>query len=156
MPKNTLERYRDVTVVNADHIILKIALDLKEKDENFQRKAFAGTALSGYFYLHAIHEFPTIVLECVMSPDGTDAVSAVYVKNRIFNSGGSLIEARTALIEAIAQAVGLSAEGIGIEDAGRGRMLGLNELTTGQLIDTLAGHSSKSIIQTGGHTINKL
>ena len=153
MPEKTLEQYRDVVVVNADHIALKISLDLKEQPLDAQRRAFAGHRDAGYFYLHETAEFPNMVYECIASPDGGDAIASVYMGHRIFNSPGELISARANMIKAIAFKTGLSVENIGIDDPGRGRSLNLCELSTGQLIDTLAGFSSKSIIQTGGHTM---
>jgi hypothetical protein len=153
MTSNTLDRYRTVVVVNADHIALKISLDLKEQSLDVQRRAFAGSKSAGYFYLHSTEEFPDMVYECVASPEGDDAIASVYLGHRIFNTPGELMSARENLISAIAAQVGLSVEGIGIDDPGRGRSLSLTELSTGQLIDTLAGCSSKSIIQTGGHIV---
>ncbi len=151
-PEQVSDSMRDVVVINHDRTALEISFDLKEKPKNEQRAAFAGSRETGYFYMHRIDKFPDTVYECVVSPDGGDAIASVYKNNRIFQNPGELIRARETLIKAIAQKVGLTPESVGVEDEGRGRVLGLSELSTGQLIDMLAERMGRSIITTASHS----
>lgn len=146
--------YLDVVVVNSGNSILKLSLKLRSKSEEDQRKAFAGSSLAGYFYLFRDHEVPDMVYECIASKEGGDAISALYVNHRIFNSVGTLIAAREHLIRAIAEKVGLSPEAVGIDDPGRGRSLPLKDLSTGQLIDLLAEKMGKTIMTTESHVVS--
>ena len=60
------------------------------------------------------------------------------------------------LIAAVAERVGLSVESAGVNDEGRGRMLGLAELSTGQLVDLLAERMGSSIVvpnNRGGYAV---
>ncbi len=151
MSQDTLSQYADVVVVNSAKIALEIALTLKQQPQHTQRDAFAGSRETGHFYLYRLDKFPDTVFECVASPDG-DAITSLYKNHRIFGSAGELMRARGQLIAAISEKVGLSAESIGIDDPGRGRALSLNELSTGQLIDTLAERMGQSILVTDSHS----
>lgn len=151
-PDQVLESVRDVVVINHDRTALEIAFHLKEQPKEVQRKAFAGTEKSGYFYLHRIDKFPDTVYECVMSATDGDAISSTYKNHRVFQNVGELIRARELLVEAIAQKVGLSVQGVGVDDPGRGRTLSLNEMATGQLIDMLAERVGKSVVTTNSHS----
>lgn len=152
MSQEILDQYKDVVVVNANHIALEISLNLKSKNMQEQREAFAGNYATGFFYLNRIDKFPDTVFECVVSPSG-DAITSLYKSHRIFSEPAELMRARERVAKAIAESVGLSAEGVGIEDDARGRTLGLNELSTGQLIDMLAQRTiGKSIIVTNSHS----
>lgn len=155
MSQEILDQFSDVVVVNADHIALQISLDLKARHLNDQRKAFAGEARSGFFYLHRMDKFPDIVFECVMSISG-DAVTSLYRNHSIFNTPGELTKARGLLLRAVAGKVGLSVEAVEIQDDARGRGLGLEELATGQLIDMLAERTGKSIVVTNSHVTTEL
>lgn len=146
-----LKDYLDVVVVNSQKTALALSLDLKNLPQEKQRAAFAGERSSGYFYLHSMDAHPGDVMECVVSLEG-DAITSVYKGHRIFNSVGELVRARTDLVNAIAEKVGLSVGAIGIEDQSRGRALGLSELATGQLIDLLADRVGKSIVVTDSHS----
>lgn len=151
MSQDTLSQYSDVVVVNGAKIALEIALTLKQLPMHVQRSSFAGSAETGHFYMHRLDKFPDTVFECVASPEG-DAITSLYKNHRIFGSAGELMRARRHLIDAIAAKVGLSVESIGVDDPGRGRALGLNELSTGQLIDTLAERMGQSILVTDSHS----
>ena len=94
-------------------------------------------------------------METVVSPKG-DAITSVYMNHSIFASLGDLQRARTDLIAAVADRVGLSVESAGVNDEGRGRMLGLAELSTGQLVDLLAERMGSSIVvpnNRGGYAV---
>lgn len=151
MSQNTLDRYRDVVVVNADHIALALSLELKKQPLSVQRDAFGGSNLGGYLYMYRSDQHPDKVLESVVSAFG-DSITSLYMNNRIFGSVGELITARETLIKAIAEKVGLSPAAVGIEDSSRGRSLNLCELSTGQLIDTLAERMGSSIVVTNNHS----
>lgn len=151
MSQAILDKYRDVVVANANHIVLEISLDLKNRPLAEQREAFAGEVQSGFFYLHRIPKYDEAVFECVVSGTG-DAISSAYINHPIFNTVGDLLKARRELVFAIAEKVGLSVEAVGVDDPGRGRQLGLNELSTGQLIDMLADRVGHSIIVTNNHS----
>lgn len=151
MSQEVLDQYRDIVVVNASHIILEISLDLKARSLQEQRASFAGSYATGFFYLHRIDKFPDTVFECIMSPVG-DAISSIYKNHRIFSEPAELMRARDHLCRCIAEKVGLSVEGVGIEDKARGRTLGLNELSTGQLVDMLAERMGQSVLVTNSHS----
>ena len=146
--------YLDVVVANSNNRILKLSLKLRSKSSEDQRKAFGGSPLAGYFYLFRDHEVPDMVYECVPSRELEDAISSLYVNHRIFNSVGTLVAAREHLIKAIAEKVGLSPEAVGIDDPGRGRVLPLKDLSTGQLIDLLAEKMGKTIMTTDSHVVS--
>lgn len=148
-----LDKYRSVVVDNNHKKGLALAMELRKRPVEQQRAAFSGTRESGYFYLFADEKTsPGVVYECVASLDGGDAITSVYVHHPIFNSPGALISARTEMIRALADKVGLSVESVGIDDPGRGRVLGLQELGTGQLIDLLAERMGQSIVTTNTHS----
>lgn len=151
MSEKVLQAFSDVVVVNGNHIALEISLDLKNRPQSQQREAFAGDFAAGYLYLHRMDKFPDMVFECVVSVAG-DAISSVYKNHRIFATTGELLKARQLLTSAIASKVGLSANSVGIDDPGRGRTLGLTDLSTGQLIDMLAERMGSSIIVTTSHS----
>ena len=150
-PEQVTESTRDVVVVNHEKTALEISFDLKESTKENQRLAFAGSRNAGFFYLHRIDKHPDMVYECVVSQEG-DAITSVYRNHRIFQNHGELIKARVLLINAVAQKVGLSPEGVGVDDPGRGRVLGLVELSTGQLIDMLSEKIGQSIVTTDSHS----
>lgn len=151
MTQDILQAYSDVVVVNSAKIALEISLTFREQHQSVQRAAFAGTRETGHFYLYRIDKFPDTIFECVASPAG-DAITSLYKNHRIFGSAGELMRARKHLIDSISEKVGLSAESIGIDDPGRSRALSLSELSTGQLIDTLAERMGQSILVTDSHS----
>lgn len=152
MTQETLQRYADVVAVNADRIALELSLLLKNEPPEVQRKTFGGSREAGWFYLYHNAKHPDSMFECVMSQEGGDSITALYKTNRIFGSVGELISARETLIRAIAEKVGLSREAVGIEDPGRGRTVGLVDLSTGQLIDMLAEKVGSSIVVANNHS----
>lgn len=129
--------YGDVVVVNSERLATKLSIGLRDVAENVRRDCFAGDNQVGWFYLYRDDDVSADkVLEVVMSKAG-DRVVSVYVNHPIFQSRSELMHARRALIKAISKERGLSVESIGVEDPTRGRLLGLDELATGQLIDLL-------------------
>lgn len=151
MSQEILDQYRDIVVVNATHIALEISLDLKARALHEQRESFAGNFATGFFYLHSIDKFPDTVFECIVSPNG-DAITSVYKQHRVFSEPAELMRARDRLCHAIAEKVGMSIEGVGVDDEARGRTLGLNDLSTGQLVDMLAERMGQSIMVTNSHS----
>lgn len=151
MSQEVLDQYRDIVVVNASHIALEISLDLKARSLQEQRESFAGNFATGFFYLHRIDKFPDTVFECIVSPSG-DAITSLYKNHRIFSAPGEVMRARDRLCHSIATKVGLSIEGVGVEDAARGRTLGLSDLSTGQLVDMLAERMGQSVLVTNSHS----
>lgn len=141
--EHVLAAYRDVVVVNSERKTLELSLQMRKMTQAQQRDHFAGTKMTGWFYLYCPEDSDT-VMECVMSERG-DSVTSLYKRHRIFASNGELIRARTELMSALSQKIGLSVDAIGIEDETRGRTLGLGELSTGQLIDLLAERSGLSL-----------
>jgi hypothetical protein len=145
-PDQALAAYRGIVVVNAAHIALELSLQLRNASIEAQRAAFGGDKEVGWVYLY---RHPTLhtdtVLESVASPDGMDTITSTYKNHPALANIGELIRTRRNLIRALASKVGLSAENIGIEDPVRGRMLGLTELSTGQLIDMLAEKAGVTI-----------
>lgn len=152
MSHNPLAPYADVVVVNSNRVALELSLNLKKEPHQAQRNTFGGSEKAGYFYLYRHGSHPDSVYECITSAEHGDAIAGVYKNHRIFASRGELIHAREQLIRAIAGKIGISAESIGIDDPGRGRTLGLVELSTGQLIDVLADRMGKSIVVTASHS----
>jgi hypothetical protein len=147
-----LDKYRDVVVVNANHIGLEISLALKNEPTEKQREAFFGTMDTGFWYVHRLDKHPDTVYECIVSTNTGDAITSLYKNHRIFNTHGDLARAREELIKAIAHKVGLSHQGVGIDDPVRGRVMELRELSTGQLIDLLAERSGKTVLVTNSHS----
>lgn len=153
MSELTLTTVRDVVVVNHENMALDLSMRFAKLPKNKQREHFAGSRLGGYFYLFLDPEVSAdTFLECVVSTKG-DAITSLYKANRIFNSTGQLLAKREELIRAIAAKVGLSPEGVGVDDPGRGRTLGLEELSTGQLIDLLAEKMGATIITSDTHNV---
>lgn len=148
-PQEILDRYRDLVAVNSERIAQELSAQLRKKTLPEQRQHFANVASSGFFFLYrdpVVH--PDKVLECVVSPAG-DAITSVYIGNHAMVSDmGTLIGAREALQRAISEKIGLSIEAIGVDDPGRGRALGLKELSTAQLIDLLAEQMGASVMTT--------
>lgn len=141
-----LEAVRDVVVVNSNHHALKLSLLMRDGPPGDVKKAYAGNDQVGHFYLYRNVAAQAMVLETVASRTHKDGITAVYREHRIFESGAELMRTRGALIEALAKEYGLPAESIGIDDAARGRSLGLNELSTGQLIDLLQDRARAGIV----------
>ena len=149
---SVLEKFRDLVVINASHVALEISLALKEMPSEEQRKTFFGSRETGFWYMHRIPKHPDTVYECVVSAGTGDAITSVYKNHSIFNTHGDLYRARLELIRAVAEKTGLSVEGVGVDDDVRGRTLGLQELSTGQLIDLLAERSGSSILVSNSHS----
>lgn len=147
-PQEVLEKYRHIVVVNGRQVALEISHHLNQLNREQQRAYFGGEYKYGFFYLfnHPVHHDK--MLETVVSPHG-DGITSVYLVDPIFASIGELMRARAELCEAIASRIGLSLGAVGVEDwEGRGRMLGLEELGTGQLVDLLAGQMGSAIVTT--------
>jgi len=145
--------FRDVVVVNHDRLALELSQKLNAIPRNDQRPFFAASQKGGAVYLFADERVSRdTVLECVMSLAG-DAITSLYKVNPIFATPGELLKARERLVDALAAKIGLSVEAIGIDDPGRGRALGLEELSTGQLIDLLAERVGESILTTDSHVV---
>lgn len=148
-PEATLAKFRDIVVVNSTEISLALSQQLRKQPD--QRAHFGGNQKWGFIYLFRSDKVhPGNVLECVVSPAG-DAITSVYREHSAFASLGDLTRAREELIRALAQRVGISVEGMGIDDAGRGRTLSGAELSTGQLIDLLAEQAGASVAVTNSH-----
>lgn len=152
MPHKTLQKYSDIVVANADHIVLQLSLKLQNEQQFVKRQSFGGTKGSGFFYLYRNDIHPGKVFECVMQEDG-QSISSLYLDNRVFGSVGELIRAREELVDALGRKVGLSPTSIGIEDSERGLTLAPAELSTGQLIDLLADRMGDSIVVTNNHAV---
>jgi hypothetical protein len=147
-PQETLERYRNVVVVNSPRVNLELSQHLRKLPVDMQRARFGGRYGVGFFWLFSHSEVhPDKVMECVVSTAG-DAISSTYLVHPMFASLGELLTARENLIKALTEKIGLSIESIGIDDPGRGRALSLPELSTGQLIDILAERMGSSIAST--------
>jgi hypothetical protein len=152
MSQKTLQKFSDVIVINGSKTALEIALRLKESPINVQRAAFGGDWEAGFIYLHRIDKFPDTVYECIASSEEGDSITSIYKNHSIFGSLGDLMKARTELINAIVEKVGMSVTSIGIDDESRGRALDLRELSTGQLIDTLAERMGQSVLVTNSYS----
>lgn len=137
--------YADVVVVNANHLALDLSVLMRAEPEASQREFFGGNLKSGYLYLYSNPKYPEFVFECVMSVDG-DAIAAVYRGHPIFASLGEVTKARDRLCDLISAEVGLSVEGVGVDDKARGRTLGLRDLSTGQLVDMLRERTGGKVI----------
>lgn len=154
-PEQTLHKYRDLVVVNSDKTALEISVAFKNLPEPQQKPHFGGSYASGFTWIIRSEQHRDKVMETVVSPKG-DAITSVYMNHSIFASLGDLQRARTDLIAAVADRVGLSIESAGVNDEGRGRMLGLAELSTGQLVDLLAERMGSSIVvpnNRGGYAV---
>lgn len=143
--------YQDVVVINSDRKALELSIKLRDMPREQQRPFFGGTPKTGFFYLFTHESVPDMVLESVHSTDVVDGITAIYKPHPIFASPGELIRAREVLIETLAKKVGLPAESVGIDDPVRGRALGLNELSTGQLIDMLAEQEGSIVMKTDSY-----
>jgi hypothetical protein len=142
-----LDKYRSVVVANSDRIVHELSHEFRAKPEPVQKQSFGGSYKSGFTWLiRSESQHADKVVETVVSPKG-DAITSLYVGNHpAFATLGTLIAARDELIAAVADRVGLSVDAVGVEDPGRGRRLGLSELSTGQLIDLLAERMGSSIV----------
>jgi len=154
MSTPAFDAYRQIVVVNSDRVALELGMKLRDASEESRREAFSGRREAGFFYLYRRDDMHTdSVMEVVVSTDG-DAITSVYKNHRAFASGGALIEARMALIKALAEKIGLPPESVGIDDSVRGRALHLQELSTGQLLDLLAEKEGKTLVRTDSYAGN--
>lgn len=145
---------REIVVVNNDRMALELSLNFGKRSTEAQRQHFGGDFKHGFFYLVRDDNVSTdTVMECVTSLDGGDAVTSLYKNHSALATVGELMRTRQMLADALAQKVGLSVEAIGIDDQARGRSLGVNELSTGQLIDMLAEKLGMSVLKTDNHAI---
>lgn len=156
-PEMILNQYRGIVVVNSDRIVHEISHEFRQLAEPDQKKHFGGSMTTGFTWLiRSESQHTDKVVETVVSPTG-DAITSLYIGNHpAFASLGTLMGSRAELIAAVADRVGLSAEAVGVEDAGRGRRLGLAELSTGQLVDLLAERMGSSIVvpnNRGGYAV---
>lgn len=151
MSKEILGRFTDLVVSNSSRQVLELSQKLRNLPLAEQRAHFGGEHHSGFFYLFRSDKHPGVVMETVVSAAGGDGVTSLYLDHRENATIGAVIAARQALINALSQRVGLSADAIGIDDATRGRTLGVTELSTGQLIDLLAERVGKTVLTTGSH-----
>lgn len=151
-PDQTLAKYRSIVVVNDDVKALALSIALNKIPRAEHRPYFAGDHKTGFFYLFGPSDsVPDAVMETVMSPTGQDSVTSVYRFAPCFATPGELMRARGEVVAALAEKVGLSPEAIGIEDEGRGRTLGVNELAFGQLIDMLNEKTGSVIVVSDTH-----
>lgn len=151
MSSEILSKYLDLTVVNSSAIAQKMSLQLEAATLEVKQSTYGGNPLVGWFYLGRSVDHPGMVFECTVTPQ--DSISSVYMEHPMFESRAELMRTREALMNAIAADLGLSVEGVGIDDHARGRTLGLSELATGQLVDMLAQRSiGKQIIVTNNHS----
>lgn len=149
-----LDKYKTVLVINSAQKALALSLALEKLPKNLQRERFAGSRKAGYFYLFRDDAIdPKVVMECVVSPEGGDAITSVYGNDPFNAELGTWVRAREELIETLARKIGLSIENVGIEDPARGRTMGLQELATGALIDLLAEKMGSSIITSDSHVV---
>lgn len=146
---------REIVVVNNDRLLLELSVKFQKLPESEQRKAFAGERRYGYFYLVRNDDVASdTVLECVPSLEGGDAITGLYKNHSALATVGEAMKTRKLLIDALAQKVGLSHEAIGVDDKyGRGRTLGVEELSIGQLIDLLSERMGTSVMKTDNHAI---
>lgn len=151
IPEQTLARFRDLVVNNNTKLVLALSLALRKLSENEQRAALGGEFKTGFMYLYRNEQIaPGMVMETIVSPLG-DGITSLYVNHQALFNHATLVEARRELVAAISAKIGLSVESIGVDDPGRGRVMGLAELSTGQLIDILAERMGTTIITTGTH-----
>lgn len=137
-PQETLDRYRHLVVVNSQRIALQLSQLLQKVPREQASKMMVRNRTAGCFWLFRDPNVLGTALECVVSPAGGDSVTSLYKDCSEIATPGALLDMRTHLIEALATRVGLSVEAVGIQDQTRGRLVGLNELATGQLLDLLA------------------
>ena len=146
-PELVLDKYRDLVAVNSSRIAHELSDLLKKEGTEDQRRCFGGDMRVGFIWLYRNDKNPGNVLECIVSEVG-DAITSVYKEHRSLQSINTLAQAREELIGALVEKIGLSRERTGIEDPGRGRSLGLEELSTAQMIDLLAEQMGSSIVVT--------
>lgn len=149
----SINRFRTTAVVDDDVAVLRLSQKLGKMDKPEQRRFFAGSPKSGYFYLFADEKMaPGLIMETVMSTAG-DSISTVYSAAGCpwFATPGELTKAREQMVTAMCEKVGLSAEAIGIEDPVRGRSLGPFELAFAQMIDLMAEETSSSVVVSDTH-----
>lgn len=155
MSSETLDRVRNLIVVEDDQLLLALTLDLQKRDRSAQMMALAVSNEWGSVYVYANDNLlPNLVLECVMSREHGDSISTLYRGHPIFNTKADLIRTRLELIRELAAKVGLSVESAGVEDPVRGRYLGLGELGTAQLIDLLMERSGLILAGTDNYQID--
>lgn len=148
-PEQVLDMHRDVVAVNSTQIALGLSQLLRAKTLEEQRQYFGGSHAYGFTWLFRDDaKYPGKVMETVTSPHG-DAITSIYLNHNCLATIGELARSRELLIKAVADQAGLSPDAVGVDDAGRGRPLGLAELATAQLIDLLAGRIGHSVITTG-------
>lgn len=144
-PDQVLEKHRSLVAVNSETITLGLTKLLNAKSEHEKRKFFGGSHTYGFTWLFRDDsKYPGKVMETVVSPQG-GAITSVYINHSSVVSLGELANSREQLIKAVAEKVGLSVGAVGVDDTCRGRVLGLAELATAQLIDLLADKMGKSI-----------
>lgn len=130
-----IERVRNLVVLNNDHALLELSLDLRERDKAFQRSCFGGSHETGWFYLHGNEaKRRGMVFECVAIPGG-ETVSTLYMAHPIFNSVADLQRTREELCKLLGEKMGMDYRNMGIFDPSRGREVGVEEMATAQLID---------------------
>lgn len=152
MSTETLNKFRGLTVVNSAEIAQKMSLQLQAATLEVKQSTYGGSPLVGWFYMFRSEAHAGMVFECVVTPAG-DSISSVYMNHSMFDTRAELMRTRESLMGAIATDLGLSIEGVGIDDHTRGRTLGLSELATGQLVDMLAQRvTGKQIIVTNNHS----
>jgi len=150
-PEQTLSRFRDVVVSNSSRILLALSIALHKKSHAEQRDAFGGEYKTGFFYLYRNEAIaPGVVMETVVSTAG-DGITSLYVNHPALANLSSLVSARRELVAALSEKIGLSVDAVGVDDPGRGRVMGLSELATGQLIDLLAESMGRTVTTTGTH-----
>lgn len=148
----TFEKYRSIVVANHDYAAHALALELRKLSLSEQRNHFGGDPKVGYVYLFRKDElYPDLVYECVASASHKDAIVSTYKNCAALNDLASVLRTRAELIAACATKIGMPAESIGIDDEVRGRALGLEELSTGQLVDVLAERLGKTILRTDSY-----
>ena len=136
--QQALAAYRDIVVVNADHIALDLGVQLRGASIEAQKAAFAGSKETGWFYLYSHPKHPDVVMETIVSTGQDESIISLYKPHPAFASAGELMRVRRILIDGLASKFGMNAESIAIPDHSRGRELDMSELATGQLIDLLA------------------
>lgn len=150
-----LDRVKSLVVVNSNKRTLALTIDLRDAGTEAQRARFAGSQKAGYFYLHTNERLhPNHLMECVVSQAG-DSITSLYLGHPALETPGELLRTREALIDELAAKYGLSHESVGIDDETRGRVLGLEELSTGQLIDMLSDQLSLVAPQTDNYGMAK-